>query len=341
MKSLYAIAAGAALALLPASVKVNDFETEVLDATENAELHGMPLSMNELQPNGNEVTKYAFVVVASGRGERGADLSDPIDKNFFWLGGVRVYDSLREMGFQPENIRFLYSTGDPDFTDTLEARAIQMVKEEQFNGTYDNKATEANINLHLRRFAGLVDSNDIFAMYIGTHGAPSFLELEADGYFSAWTAREVQESVDKINPGFGILYSDACHSGAFIAQLNLPEYVAISTTGSHTYGWGDRYFSGGSYFFQNMTDGEADANVDGKITVMEAYNRAQSEATAHMQRIDNYLHYTYNWGSFGGYESEVVTGKISVQQEMVVGSSASADFYIYDTNMTPIPQPTQ
>lgn len=240
------------------------------------------------------------------------------------------------MGFQPENIRFLYSRGDPDFNDTLEARAIQMVKDEQFNGTYDNKATEANINIQLRRFAGLVDNNDIFVMYIGTHGAPSFLELEADGYFASWTVQEVQAAVDKINPGFGLLYSDACHSGAFIKQLNLPEYVLISTTGEHTYGWGDRYFSGGAYFFQNMTDGEADTNIDGKITVMEAYTRAQSEADAHMQRIDNYLHYTYNWGGFGSYDEQIATGRISVQQNMVVGNASSYDFYLYDTDMTPI-----
>ncbi|MDI6737594.1 MAG: C13 family peptidase [Nanoarchaeota archaeon] len=345
MKTLYAIAAGAALALLPAAVKANDFEnieTEVLEVTENANgLSGLALSMSELQPSEDEVTRYAFVVVASGRGERSPDLSDPIDKNFFWLGGVRVYDSLRQMGFEPENIRFLYSRGDPDFNETLESRAIQIVKKEQFNNTYDNKATEANINIQLKRFSLLVDNNDIFVLYIGTHGAENMLELEADGYFAAWTVKEVQEAVDKINPGFGILYSDACHSGAFIKQLNLPEYVLISTTGEHTYGWGDRYFSGGSYFFQNMTDGEADTNIDGKITLMEAYTRAQAEANAHMQRIDSYLENQYNWDGFGGYESEVATGHISVQQTMVVGNASSPDFYLYDTGMTPIPRQRQ
>lgn len=345
MKTLYAIAAGAALALLPAKAKADDFdnlETEVLAVTEDANnLEGMPLNMQELQPNGNKVTSYAFVIVGSGRGTRGASLSDPIDKNGFWLGGVRVYDSLREMGFQPENMRFLFSTGDPDFADTLEARAIQMVKEEQFNDSYDNKATEANINIQLNRFAGLVDSNDIFVMYIGTHGAESMLELEADGYFGAWTVREVQESVDKINPGFGVLYSDACHSGAFIKKMNLPEYVLISTTGEHTYGWGDRYFSGGSYFFQNLTDGEADANVDGKITVLEAFNRAQQEGYNHMQRIDGYLRDTYNWEGFGNYQTQVASGQISVQQNMIVGNKSSYDFYLFDTNMIPITPETQ
>ncbi|MFH1066023.1 MAG: hypothetical protein V1734_05955 [Nanoarchaeota archaeon] len=297
--------------------------------------------MQELQPSKDEVTRYAFVVVASARGERGADLSDLIDGNFFWLGGVRVYGSLRNMGFKPENMRFLYSTGDPDFNDTLESRAIQMVKEEQFNNTYDNKATEANINIQLKRFAGLVDSNDIFAIYIGTHGAPSFLEVEADGYFGSWSVREVQAGVEQINPGFGILYSDACHSGAFIKQLNLPEYVLMSTTGEHTYGWGDRYFSGGAYFFQNLTDGEADANVDGKITVLEAFNRSQQEGYGHMQRIDAYLRDTYNWGGFGSYRDQVASGRISVQQNMVVGKQSSYDFYLFDTNMTPITPPTQ
>lgn len=334
MKSLYAIAAGAALALLPAKAKAQELEDEVLTATSEANsLTGIPLNMSELQPNGNSVTKYAFVVVGSGRGERAPELSDPIDKNFFWLGGVRVYESLRQMGFKAENIRFLYSTGDPDFTETLEAKAIKMVKKEQFNNDYDNKATEDNINLHLRRFAGFVDSNDIFVMYIGTHGAPNFLELEADGYFSDWSVQEVQEGVDKINPGFGILYSDACHSGAFIAQMNLPEYVLMSTTGEHTYGWGDRYFSGGAFFFQNMTDSEADTNVDGLITVNEAYIRGGIEGKEHMQRIDDYLHYTYNWGGFGSYETEITTGQISVEQRMVIGDVSSADFYFVDTGM--------
>lgn len=338
MKNLYAIAAGAALALLPATVKADDFnniETEVLAVTADANnLEGMPLNMQELQPSEDEVTRYAFVIVGSGRGTRGESLSDPIDRNGFWLGGVRVYDSLREMGFQPENMRFLFSTGDPDFTDTLEARAIQMVKEEQFNDTYDNKATKANINIQLQRFAGLVDSNDIFAMYIGTHGSENMLELEADGYFGAWSVHEVQKSVDKINPGFGLLYSDACHSGAFIEQMNLPEYVLMSTTGEHTYGWGDRYFSGGSFFFQNMTDSQADTNVDGLITVNEAYVRGGIESQAHMQRIDSYLENQYNWGGFGNYQTQVATGQISVEQRMVVGSTSSADFYFVDTGMT-------
>lgn len=70
MKSLYAIAAGAALALLPAKAKAQELEDEVLTATSEANsLTGIPLNMSELQPNGNSVTKYAFVVVGSGRGK--------------------------------------------------------------------------------------------------------------------------------------------------------------------------------------------------------------------------------------------------------------------------------
>lgn len=81
MKSLYAIAAGAALALLPASVKANDFEnieTEVLDVTGNAHgLSGSALDMSELQPGGNEVKKYAFVLVASSRGKEAKTFQTP------------------------------------------------------------------------------------------------------------------------------------------------------------------------------------------------------------------------------------------------------------------------
>jgi len=277
-------------------------------------------------------TRYAFVLTASSRGERGDTLSDPIDKNFFWLNSVRVYTSLREAGFNPENIRVLYSNGDPDFNDSMEVLGVERIKKEQFGGSYSNVASIENIISELSRFARLVTPKDTFVMYLGTHGAPRFVEIEAgDGRM---TVDDVQVLLQSINPKIGIFYSDACHSGAFIGALQLSKYVLLSTTGGHTYGWGDRTFSGGAYFFESLVDGESDENVDGKITISEAFFRSKERSLAHMKRIDSYLRTKYNYDQGAGEYDELFGDKegfikSSVVPVMIVGSRASSEVFLY------------
>ena len=274
-------------------------------------------------------TRYAFVLIASSRGEKPPAMSDPTDKNFFWLGGVRVYAALRDMGFDAKNITVLYADGMPDFDDPLEARSIKMIKEEQFNGTYDNRASKENILAQLRVFSEKVTDNDIFMFYLGTHGAPEMVEVQVGD--TELTPREIQNELTNVRPLFGLFYSDACHSGAFIKKLNLPKYVLISTTTDHTYGWGDRFFSGGATFFQALKDPESDANVDGNITIKEAYVYAQEKSFAHMKRIDSYLRYKYiysykTWNYTSLFEGE----KISVQQTIRVGKEVKSSFSLYN-----------
>jgi len=275
-------------------------------------------------------TRYAFVLTASSRGEKDAN-TDPIDKSNFWLNEVRVYSALREAGFEAKNIRVLYADGKPAFDETMETLNVARIKKEQFSGKYDNMATIENIQAELARFAGLVKPDDIFVMYLGTHGAPSFVEIQVGDL--DMLVSDLQKMLEKVRPSFGLFYSDACHSGAFIAQLNLSNYILVSTTGQHTYGWGDRYFSGGAYFFQSLIDGESDVDVDGKITVEEALFRSQERANAHMQRIDQYLRNKYNFNQgVGGYDELMKPGGTSsVVQNMIVEAGASADYSLYNS----------
>jgi len=274
----------------------------------------------------NESTKYALVVVGSSRGERGQSLLDPYDKNSFFLAGVYVYQYLKDMGFKEDNIKFLYSTGDPDFEEKLNSATIEDIKREQF-GKYDNKATQENLALLTERLSQKVDDNDIFVLYIGTHGSPKSLEMEADKDDGLYY-NELQQMLEKINPGMGLVYLDSCYSGAYIKKLDLPRYILVSTTGEHTYSWVDRDFSGGRFFFENLTDPESDKNLDGKISIREAFIHTTKEAKEHMQRIDDYLRTEYNWGRYGSYEN--VIKSILVEQTMIVGKDASDEFYFID-----------
>jgi len=266
----------------------------------------------------NESVRYALIMTGSTRGESGLSLADPLDRNFFSLSTARVYDSLRDLGFQPENIRVLHP-GQPSFDDPMEERAFAALQEEQFNGTYNTAATQQNLRNILKDFYARVDDNDIFVIYIGTHGAPSFLEMELD-----LPLRDtfIQEELENIHPGLGLLYLDSCSSGTFIRSLDLPEYVLVSMTGDML-GWGDRYFSGGSYFFENLGEPEADANVDGHVTIEEAFTLADREAAEHRKRIEPYLLGQYNWQ---GADPAVAITQFSVQPTMIRGEKTDPDF---------------
>ncbi|MFH1636851.1 MAG: C13 family peptidase [Candidatus Woesearchaeota archaeon] len=278
----------------------------------------------------DEVIKYALVVVGSGRGERGTSLVDPYDKNCFFLGGVKVYKHLKELGFEDKNMKFLYSTGNPDFVEKYDSETITTIKEKQFNGSYDNRATKHNLDNVIEDFSYDVDSNDVFAIYIGTHGSPAILEIEA-GNEILWY-HELQKMAEKVTPGYGILYVDSCHSGAYIKKMHLKNYVMLSTTGGSTYGWGDRDFSGGSFFFRNLSNAESDYNVDGRISVAEAFDKSKEEALEHMERIDSYLKDKYNWEG-GSYENEI--GMMSVVPEIIIGENVSGDYYFIDLHHFP------
>lgn len=271
--------------------------------------------------------KYALIVIGSSRGEHEPTLRDPLDRNYFFLGGVSVYKALRKIGFEDENMRFLYVDGNPDFTESINAEAIAEIKERQFNGLYDNRATHSNIRAVSEEFAQKVGINDAFIFYIGTHGEPFRIEIEEDGT-DRLTPSELEDMLKPIQPKVGLLYLDACDSGRFIEELDLPKYVKIASTPAGRIGWADRGFSNGSLFFENLTDNNADMNHDGKITFAEAFIQTNSEAEDHMFSIEDYLSENYVWAA-GTFTTNM--REISVEQSMLLGEEASPYWYLAET----------
>jgi hypothetical protein len=276
----------------------------------------------------NPIDKYAVVVVGSSRGEKGKDLIDPLDKNNFFLRSTFVYKHLEELGFKHENIYYLYADGTPDFSEQRNGEVIQRIRKNEFNEPVQRKrATIKNLEGILNQLSKKVDGNDVFVVSIATHGNPYVLEMYNSQFGDSLTPNKLSSMLKKIKPGKALLYVDACHSGAYIKKLHLDDYVVISGTQEHTLGWSDRDFSGASYFFENLTDPMSDTNVDGKITIDEAFRRSKIEAKDHLQRIMPYLLKRYNWEGANPYEA---IKSMSLQPMIIVGKNASAMCVMYD-----------
>ncbi len=245
------------------------------------------------QAGENPSEAYALVVVGSSRGERG-DV-DQIDRNCFFLSGVRGYTSIREMGIPAEHMRFLYDDGQPDFSEPLEHDDIACLRREQF-GRYDNRATQANIEGQIAELGRLVDDNDTFILYLSSHGAPDLVEIPHD----VLTTAELDSALTAVHPERGLFVLDACSSGGFIRNMRTTGYAMISSTQATTFGWLDRHYATGAGVFENFTDSMSDTDMDGHVTVREAFERTRTESEAHWAHIQNYLRTRYQGVLLGG-----------------------------------------
>ena len=280
------------------------------------------------KPLKNPIDRYAIVVVGSDSGERGKSLADPIDKNSFWLHGTYVYGHLEKLGFNHKNMYFLYANGKPDFDEPLNKKTIQKIKQNEFNGPINqNKSSIKNLQNLLMNLSMKIDDNDLFVLSISTHGDPFFLEMDDGKSFDVLLVNKLQLMLEKIKPGIGIVYVDACYSGAYIKKLNLDNYVLFSGTQENKLGWGDRNFSSSGMFFKNLYDLKSDQNKDGKITLNEAFQKTKIESGEYWSQILPYLLKKYNWQGENPYKA---VKSISLQPTMIVGKKSSDQIYLFD-----------
>lgn len=275
-----------------------------------ADTHRIHESLQQESPS----ETYALIIVGSSRGERG-DV-DLIDRNCFFLDGVRGYASIREMGVPAENMRFLYDDGQPDLSERLEHDAIEQLRQEQF-GRYDIRATQANIERIIAELGQLVDDDDTFILYISSHGSPDVLEIP-DGIL---TTAELDSALRPVRPQRGLFVLDACFSGGFIRNMRTTGYAMISSTQATTFGWVDRYYATGAGVFENFTDYMSDTDMDGHVTVREAFERTRVESEAHWVHIQDYLRTRYRDGYPNG---------TSMTPTMYITSGASEDWSVYE-----------
>lgn len=227
--------------------------------------------------------KYAVVVIGSQ--DIGNYSGIPESQNPFVAQGRGVYNQLKKLGFKEENMIFLSG----------------------------NNASARVLEDKLEEMSAKVDSNDLFVTYIGTHGSPYALEMEADGT-EMMAVSELSGMLKDIKPKLGLVYIDACYSGSFISDIELENYVAISSTGHYTPSYSSTTFSAGLEFFTALGSQGADLNEDGHITIAEAFISSNESALRFQQeQISN------------GSE---MAGMAGFEQEMYIGDNVSEYYYI-------------
>lgn len=227
--------------------------------------------------------RYAVVVIGSH--DIGNYSGIPESQNPFVAQGRGIYNQLKRLGFKEENMIFLSGND-------ASARVLE------------DKLEEMSIK---------VDGNDLFVIYIGTHGNPFALEMEADGT-EMMTVSELSWMLEDIKPKLGLIYVDACYSGSFISDIELENYVAISSTGHYTPSYSNTTFSAGLEFFTTLKNQGADLNEDGYITIAEAFISSNESALRYQQEQIN-----------NGSELAEIAG---FEQEMYVGDNVSEYYYI-------------
>lgn len=226
-----------------------------------------------------------YAIVVAGSGDIGNYYGIPDAQNPFYLHGRNVYNQLRQLGFESEDM-------------TLITNGI---------------ASYSKLKRVIGEYAEKVDSNDLLVVYIGTHGSPFSLTLEGDGN-EGLSVTELERLLEEVKPKLGIVYVDACYSGAYISDLSLDDYVAISSTGHYTGSYSDTTYTSALEFFTAFSLPSSDANGDGNITIAEAFEASnESSARYQQERIS------------AGSEMAESAG---FEQEMYVGEKASAYYYL-------------
>lgn len=243
--------------------------------------------------------KYAVLCTGASIRDKSEGLIDPIDKNCFWISAVNVYNELLEGGYKPENIYVLYQDGKPPFDDEEYLDKIKEIKKE-FDGSYSNIATRSRLEELLNGIETKIKPEDKFVLYLNMHGSSlGEIHFEHDG---SYMNGDRLEEVLKGNQSKKILIlADTCHAESFTEDIDYPS-ILISASKKDFYGWGDRKFSCGSYFFEEMNNKKNDTDKDGKVSAHEAFVTTKERCIKYREEIDEFLRNDYEGDGIPDYD---------------------------------------
>lgn len=236
--------------------------------------------------------KQKYAVLCTGSDTRNAEegLIDPIDKNCFWISGVNTYNELLKNGYKPKNIFVLYYDGKPPLDDEEYLDKIQEIKKE-FDGSYRNIATESTLKNLLDSVENFIGPKDKFTLYLNMHGSP-FGTIHFDHDHSYITGKGLTQILEGNNSREILIVTDVCHAEAFTEDISYPSTI-ISSSKRNFLSWGDRNFSCGSWFFEEMNNKKNDADNDGKVSPLEAFDKTKERCAKYREDMDYFLRCDY------------------------------------------------
>ncbi|MBU0615909.1 MAG: C13 family peptidase, partial [Nanoarchaeota archaeon] len=205
----------------------------------------------------NPEERYAVVVAGFDWDEAAGPFGMYRRDNPQWFMNetCKAYNDLLQMGFKPENIRVLSPNEAPGDTSYLRNTAGYDEFRDAFKDhSYSHEATRQNVTRVLEDMASKVDSNDVFVMYVGTHGntdwnGDSYVCLDNGDQQMTW--KEMKHASDKINGGREIYIVDACHSGDFANLADEEHEEAIAASKDTQVAYSDSYGDSFARYFLN------------------------------------------------------------------------------------------
>ena len=201
--------------------------------------------------------RFAILFTASDWREGEADLVDDSGLNATWLQTQRIHASLRQAGVA--NIATLYLDGRPD------------PAEPQIANSAIQSASKYHLRQSIAAFAARMDADDHLTIHLSMHG-------KADGLLYSDLGERLSPAqfatmIQPIPAEQRLVVVDACFSGAFVEALTIPG-AFIATAKADEYGWVERAFSFGQFFFEFANSAAAKVAF---IKASDAY-RAAGEA---------------------------------------------------------------
>jgi hypothetical protein len=177
----------------------------------------------------NPSEKYAVLVVGYDEDHSWLKLSDSSD--MFYADAAKVYDDLLKVGFKPEHIKVLTPDGEFHPKNGKYANLSKAFADKSYN----HHASEANLKTLLDNASKTVDRNDLFTLYVASHG----LNDGKDSYVGLQNGKEdlydyeLKEYSKNINGGKELYVVGSCHSGGFAEKLGQNGDIAVSACKSN------------------------------------------------------------------------------------------------------------
>jgi len=189
----------------------------------------------------------------------------------YWNDLKTMYNILRSNGYAAQRIYVIYADG--------------VGRDSSMPVHY--RATPETIALVFDQFSRTISGNDTLYIMLNDHGIPNGLCL----WYVNMSSIDFARQVNKVRPRCTIIQMKQCYSGSFIPPLTGVARIIMSSCSSDQLSWSHSSLQFGEFTYWyfaaltgRKTDGSgnvnADANGDGKISILEAYNFARSNDKA-------------------------------------------------------------